>query len=363
MRSRQGSGWLAWVAALASITACGGVPATPGATVGATVSPDPTSSASPAPSPAASALPGFADDEPLLLFALRTDLGGGIFVSAADGSDRRQLATDVLPGVHKAPDWSPDGQHFVFVDETVGSLLIGHLDGSPTDVIETCLEGVCDHPAWAPDGTRLAFTRYEITDGVTAPSASRIDVLTLETGTVETAIRLERPLLADSPRWSPDGSELVIQVDRMDAEAFETGAAIAVVPAAGGKPRYLTSFETFAGSPDWSRTSHEIVYAVDLQDLQRTSPGDDVAFDLFTVRSDGTGERRITSLPNGGRLHSPRWTPGGATLIAKQFDHMAGGSRLVDPATGAVEPFVFGLDETRPIPRPNVPWPTLEDAR
>ncbi len=32
----------------------------------------------------------------------------------------------------------------------------------------------------------------------------------------------------------------------MDAQANETGAAIAIVPAAGGKLRYLTEFATYA---------------------------------------------------------------------------------------------------------------------
>jgi len=302
-------------------------------------------------------LPAFGQDEPLVMFALRTDLGGGIFVMHLDGTNRLQLATDVLPGVHKAPDWSPDGQHVVFVDEQVSGLRIAHLDGSPTDVVEACRNLACDDPAWSPDGTRIAFTVNESKEGIEAPSASSIMVLTLATGEVQPVVRLERPILAQAARWSPDGSQLVIQVDQMDDEAFETGAAIAVVPLAGGEPRYLTAFDVFAGSPDWGWTRDEIVYAVDLAGFQRTPPGDDIAWELFAVKPDGTGLRQITTLGAGGRLHAPRWAPSGASIIAKQYDHNAGGGRLVEPVTGDVTAFLTGLEEARPLMRPAVTAP------
>jgi Tol biopolymer transport system component len=350
-------------ALLAGCTGTTGPSGTPGG--GPVVASPPPTSQPPSPTSAApatpgssgvatSALPAFADDEPLLLFSLRTDLGGGIFVMAPDGSGRRQLATDVRPGTYKAPEWSPDGKDVVFVEEEVGELFIAHLDGSPTEIVETCRGGYCDNPAWSSDGRRLAFTRFEpVTDR--APTATQIDVLDLSTGTISTVLRLVRPLLADAPRWSADGSQLVIQVDRMDDDSSETGAAIAIVPAGGGDARYLTEFEAFAGSPDWGWVSNEIVYAVDLQELQRIPPGEDVSFDLFAIRPGGTGARQITNLVPGGRLHSPRWTPDGEALIAKQFDHGAGGSRLVDPETGSVTAWITGLDETRPLIRPLAP--------
>lgn len=354
MRSRSASTFA--VGALLLVASCGGsTPSpTPVTSVPFTAAP-PTSGVSSSPTSVPSegaGLPTFADAEPLLLFSLRTDLGGGVFVMRPDGTGRQQLATDTAPGTYKAPDWSPDGKRVAFIEENAGQILIAHLDGSPTEVLEACRTGYCDNVAWSPDGTRLAFTRLETTEGGNGPSASEIQVLTLATGAVSTAVRLERPLLADIARWSPDGTQLVIQVDRMDEEAFETGAAIAIVDAAGGEPRYLVDFEVFAGDPDWSWATGEISYSVGLLGLQRNPPDDAVAFDLFAIRPDGTGARQVTRLTNGGRLHAPRWTPDGLSLLAKQFDHMAGGGRLVDAMTGEVEPFVTGLDETRPLVRP-----------
>lgn len=354
MSSRSASTFVS--CALLMVAACGGSTPSPAPVTSApfTAAP-PTSEVSRTPTSAPSGvagLPKFADDEPLLLFSLRTDLGGGVFVMRPDGTGRQQLATDTAPGIYKAPDWSPDGKDVAFIEENVGQILIAHLDGSPTEILEACRTGVCDNVAWSPDGTRLAFTRLETTEGVDGPSASEIQVLTLATGAVTTAVRLERPLLADVARWSPDGSQLVIQVDRMDEAAYETGAAIAIVDAAGGEPQYLVDFEVFAGNADWSWATGEIVYEVGLLGLQRTPPDDSVAFDLFAIQPDGSGARQVTHLANGGRLHSPRWTRDGLSILAKQFDHMAGGGRLVDAVTGTVEPFMTGLNETRPLIRP-----------
>ena len=93
------------------------------------------------------ALPAFAPDEPLVLTYRVTGAGGGLFVRRPDGTGERQLATDVLPGVHKHPDWSPDGQQVVFIDEATERMWIAHLDGSPTDSVPVCDTRGCDCPS------------------------------------------------------------------------------------------------------------------------------------------------------------------------------------------------------------------------
>ncbi|TAJ99705.1 MAG: hypothetical protein EPO36_11665 [Chloroflexota bacterium] len=357
MRSHPGSRTRSLLGGLlaTALAACG-----PGGAASPTATATPEPASTPAmttlatPVPSRGALPSFTADEPLVLYALRTDLGGGIFVTKPDGTARRQLATDVLPGIHKAPDWSPDGQAVVFVDEVIQQLWIAHLDGSPTELVPGCADAICDNPAWSPDGTRIAFGRIEDTGLLEGPEAIAIEVVDLATGTVQTVVRLERPLLADVPRWSPDGSRLVVQVDQMDEAAIETGATIAIVPAAGGEPRYLTSFDVFASSPDWGWVTDEIIYSVELLGLRASADPGNETWDLFGIQPDGSGQRRITNLPDGEHLLAPRWTPDGSGLVAKQLqlETMTGGGRRIDPTTGHVEPFLTGLEETRPLPRP-----------
>ena len=235
----------------------------------------------------------------------------------------------------------------MFVDETTERLWIAHLDGRPSERLAVCERGGCDYPSWSPDGRKIAYSRVESADGVIGPESVGIEVLDRATGSVSQVIRLHRPLLADVPRWSPDGTQLVIQVERMDDEAFETGAALAIVPVAGGEPRYVTDFDAFASSPDWGWASEELAFSTELVEAQGPRAVVDDTWDLWRVRPDGTGLRRISHQPPGGRLKGPRWIAGGTQLTA--YDLIAGGGILVDATSGDVRPFLTtGIEPGRP---------------
>lgn len=342
---------------LTIIAGCGGggASALPTGAPPTPADPTPSSAAQTAPpSPSASSsgavLPAFQADEPLILFTRLTGAGGGVFVLRPDGTGQARLGADVLPGVHKRGDWSPDGQRVVFIDETKERMWIASLDGSPTVAVPTCDVPGCDFPSWSPDGTRIVFSRYENADGVVGPQAVGIHVVDLATNEVTPVVRLERPLLADVPRWSPDGSHIVFGIDQMDDEAFDTGAAIAVVPTDGGEHRILTDFAEFAYIADWSWTTDEIVYSVSAFDLQREGAPRPSTWDLYGIRADGSGVRQITHLKPGHRLVGPRWTPDGRSITA--FDVGVGRPVLIDPTSGEVQDFGVAGVETRPILRP-----------
>lgn len=299
---------------------------------------------SPSPGLSTTGLPVFAPNEPLVLTGRLTTDGGGIIVKRPDGTGGWQLGTDVLPGVHKRGSWSPDGQHVLFVDEVTGWTWIAHLDGSPTSRVPGCDTPMCDHSAWSPDGTRVAFSRAEIKDGWPHPfpSAVGVEVVDLATGDVSSVIRLEHPLYADAPRWSPDGSRLVIGIDQLDDAGNEIGSAIAIVPVAGGEPEYLTSFESFAYNPDWGWVTDEIVFDDDFAPAETA--------DIFLIRPDGSGLRQLTKATDGQWIRGARWTPDGTGITA--YDAALPGGILIDPATGDSEPFATTGSEIRPLVRP-----------
>jgi Tol biopolymer transport system component len=302
---------------------------------------------SPAPS-----LPAITDSVAWILHAEPIRPGiSGLFLLHPESGETIRIAADVPDGNHKHPDWSPDGQHVVFVVQQTERMWIAHLDGSPSTPITSCDTGGCDYPAWSPDGTRIAFSHYEITPGVEGPpSALSIDLLDLASGEVSRVVRLERPLLVDVPRWSPDGTQLVVGVDRFDDEGYETGATIAIVPATGGDPRYLTDFERFAYYPDWNRVTDQIVFSTEVIGFQQ-SPGPEAdTWDLHLVQPDGTELRQLTHVADGKRLWNPTWTPDG-TRITAAFEDASQGV-WVDPTDGAIEPFPTTQLMWRPRQRP-----------
>lgn len=353
------------LAGMFAIAACSPGSASPSLSAASTnpaqVAPSVAPSAPPSPSvavsatPSESALPVIARDEPLLLYYHCYDLCGtpeglaGIYVMRPDGTDIRRIGGDAPGAAHKHPDWSPDGQRVVFIDQNSERMWIANLDGSPSTSVEACDTVGCDYPAWSPDGRSIAFSRYENDQGV-GPAAVGIYVLDLASGDVRMVVRLERPLLADVPRWSPDGSQIVFGVDRMDDEGYETGAAIAIVPATGGEPRYLTEFEQFAYYPDWNRVTGEIVFSTEVKEYKKDLNYRDRTWNLYGVQSDGTALRVITDVPAGTRLWNPRWTPDGSRITAADFSTFTG--LYVDPKTGALEPFPTTVQMARPQLRP-----------
>ena len=315
---------------------------------------------SPAPTPAATAswrepatesgaLPKILDEEPRHLFNVLTGAGGGLVLTRLDGSDPVRLAGDV-PGVHKHSDWSPDGKDVVFVEEKDEMMWIAHLDGSPTESVTACDDGGCDYPSYSPDGTKLAFSRYESAEGVTGPSALAIQILDLASGEVSTVTRLERPRLADVPRWSPDGTQLVIGVDRMDDEACETGAAIATVPVQGGKLTYLTDFDDYGYSPDWNPRTGEIVFGPTAREYQKDVNLSEETWDVFVIEPDGSGQRRVTNAADGEQFKGAKWTPDGSGILAWSS---LKGAVAINPESGAIEQLTAPQDTGSPRLRPD----------
>ena len=348
---------LAGIASLAVVlSGCAGSPAVaPSSPSDATASASAEAPATAAPtavvpSPSIGPVPAvIAPQEPLMLLYHCCDGESGIFVMALDGTDVRRLAADV-PGLHKHPDWSPDGQHVVFTVQETNQMWIAHLDGSPSTRIGVCDRPGCDYPAWSPDGTRIAFSRTQSVAGVIGPAALTIEILDLATMETTPVIRLERPLLVDVPRWSPDGTELVVGVDRMDDGANEIGAAVAIVPAAGGDLRYLTDFELFGYNPDWDPTRDLIVFSTEVREFQAEPEPEDTTWDLYTIRPDGTDLVQITDAAPGERLWNPRWTPDGSMITAADQSTFTG--VWVDPSTGDLDPFPTDLMLARPQVRP-----------
>jgi Tol biopolymer transport system component len=272
-------------------------------------------SASPTALPASSGLIAYATFGPLAtntrecltgarrLYQPYNDSGPGcsrIWVSNTDGTGAHELVPDHL-GNQTPLAWSPDGTLLLFED-AAGLWLV---DVSGIIVKSFPFEDLCPKGCatvggyeFSPDGTMIAFDRPPITtsgEGVVA-------LLELATGHV-TELASTAPEGSDAPHWSPDGTRLTFARQ----PGGPAGATLYMVNADGSNLHQYVPLDLYAIEPRWSPDGSLIAFlSVDTPDL--------VAGEIYAVRPDGTGLRRLTT---GGVSIRPEWTADGRIVYAR----------------------------------------------
>lgn len=206
----------------------------------------------------------------------------GIHVIRPDGSEERVVARD-LAGVG-APVWSPDGRRLAVAtaaDAGGEALTVLDVDGATR---QDLLRGAhYANPAWSPDGRVLAYARY--TDG----SDWEIRTIRLD-GTGDHRI-------ADGSRalWSPDGRRLAV-IRRTEGSVL----SLTVIAADGSGVILLT--RNTDGNASWSPDGRGVAFVENFRDV-------------FFVRADGSGRRRVTHEPIGSRVEEAQWSPDGKRIL------------------------------------------------
>jgi Tol biopolymer transport system component len=234
-----------------------------------------------------------------------------IWSMAADGSDLRPVYTD--QGSATTPAWSPDGSRVAFLDRARGTqdlgtlrLLVSEADGSDLTLIA---EGLTDPAvralAWSPDGAHVAVLDTKAHhlgafDEFGLPLAE-IAVYTLD-GTREGLVDV--PGSAGGFAWFPDGQGFV--VTRINQQGNVDLVSIDLQ----GQVLGVLAEDVALFSPAWSPDGSRIAF---MRDEQLIGGVDVRVEDIWTVNTDGTGERRLTT--DGGRKPSLAWAPDGARII------------------------------------------------
>ena len=229
---------------------------------------------------------------------------GLLYVIRSDGKQRHAVGS----GAEAA--WSPDGTRLAFVSSAVGGPieLVDAGGGGRTRLTS----GRFDHsPAWSPDGSRLAFSRATTVGG---PETLYV------VGADGTGLRSLGPQGA-SAAWSPNGRALAFW--QRNAE----GVTLGVFRFPAAQVTTLTrTFAAYSRAPRWSPDGTKLlitvcglfgtcrldVAAVDGSGVTRLGPGSDPAWSpdgariafvqrrlcsgwsVFVAKADGTGLRRIT---------------------------------------------------------------------
>jgi len=221
-----------------------------------------------------------------------------------DGKQRHSVGS----GVEAA--WSSDGDRLAFVQSALGGPIISvEASGAARKRLTS---GRLDHaPAWSPDGSRVAFSRAAAIGG---PESIYL------VGADGTGLRALGPQ-GSAPSWSPDGRSLAFW------QRNQEGVVLAVFSFADSQVRRVTrTFAAYSRAPRWSPNGSDLlvtvcsafgacrldVAAADGSSVTRLGPGSDPAWSpdgskiafvqrrlcrgwsVFVARADGSGLRRIT---------------------------------------------------------------------
>ncbi|MDX6592370.1 MAG: TolB protein [Gaiellales bacterium] len=247
------------------------------------------------------------------------DFAGQVARIQPDGSGRRVL-TGPMPGEAPSPDWSPDGRWITFArcDGTASScnIWVMRRDGGGKRQVTHCLPRWCFGnlgPTWTPDGRSIVFERDQRNrQGANRPGLFMIGAD--GTGLHRlTHAPIDRDTSHGDPRVSPDGRWIVFtQV----VHESDDPNHLYIVSSRGGAPHRLTPAWLDSDSADWSPIGGLIVFAG-----HPRVPGVEFTANVYVIRSDGTGLRRITHSRAGeGFDFFPNWSPDGRRIVFNHAD-------------------------------------------
>lgn len=197
-----------------------------------------------------------------IAFVSNRDGNPEIYVMNADGSNQTRLTNS--PFTDENPSFSPDGTKIAFHSHRnhptgyLGEVYVMNDDGSNQRRLTTSIEneGDSSQPAWSPDGTRIAYVRYDSSDG------NKINVINTN-GTGQTTIFTTGFPVLDVA-WSPNGSKIAFVLE----DGYEA-INIYVMNANGNNVAQLTQATIFEYNlaPAWSPDSAKIAFSRDYYDF------------------------------------------------------------------------------------------------
>lgn len=224
----------------------------------------------------------------------------------SDGTDLTNLTHS--PGIDADAQWSPDGSKIVFNSNRNGSYDIFVMDADGSDLQQlTNGPGGETYATWSPDGRRIAYV----------DDSRRTDQIVIMSGDGTVRRRLSTPFqLVWALAWSPDGRHIAFtRVIRKDPSRLtpENRYDVFLVRLDGTGFRRLTSRYNGLWSEDanWSPDGRHLVFDGGFDSDACKTPGCD-DWSIFTIRRDGRRLRRIVS--TGTHVFAPEWSPDGTTI-------------------------------------------------
>ncbi len=251
--------------------------------------------------------------------------------------DRRVDA--IINGAVRHPSWFPGGKRVVY-ERILRPAHTEHLEATASLDPEFELVLSEPFPSFSPDGTKLLYSQYG-NQGVSTRDTS-IQIMNADGSGKRTLFHRE-DLSAFNAVWSPAGDMIAFCVGRYFRAPGFPASQVALIKPDGSGFRVIADDGVNNGFPSWSPDGKRIVYKrgrqlviLSLADGKVTpvtgeahwynfpqwSPKGDAImftsdrdgdFELYTIRPDGTGLRRLTNVP-GNDAHSI-WSADGEWIV------------------------------------------------
>ena len=241
---------------------------------------------------------------------------GAVFVSSADGTQARQV-THPPRGVNDdQPDWSANGSLLVFF-RCPGRCQIHTVraDGTGLKRLTSPTGSDDSHASFTPSGHHIVFTRASgaLRTYSSGDQIQHSDIVVMDLNGKNRRILLRAPEYQADYEWptfAPDGSQFVYEHRRSYFVDRQTRRALVVSSADGKRRTRITPWSMNAGDgPDWSPDGKQILFRSHEDEDEATQS------QLYTIRPDGTGLKRLTNLPAGTLLLSATFSPDGKQIV------------------------------------------------
>lgn len=247
-----------------------------------------------------------------------------IWVAEDSGAGQRQI---VAPGVGLQPLISPDGTSVLFSSlPAKGNPALDLVSTAGGSITTLAANANISQTAWSPDSKTIVVSVGE------PPAPERlllIDVATKATRAIATGS-------FQGVSFSPDSTMLAYARASND-RSFPPRSDIYTVPAAGGTPKRITSTQS-STQPVWGPTAIAFARYFNV----RRKGQDEPKVNVWTMKPDGTGARRLTRVRAPFLMAGPTplaWSASGAQLLAEFGGQDTVYGQGVNPRTGAVHTF------------------------